>query len=139
MEVFDGTGVLSASAAKALKIIAEAVAGSLRDGGDASHHAIVWEGPHVAGTPPLMVPLPDPQSLVAWVGRLLDPYAVIGGDIRSIVNCRAVTFGQDGEAMLCLRHEDAAPRSLDPALVTVTEASARLTETDLFDGGWPSS
>jgi hypothetical protein len=81
----------------------------------------------------------DAECFRATVRRLLDPNGSIGGDIRSAVNCRAVTFGQDGQAMLCLRHDDAAPETLDASLATVTHVSAWLADTDLFDGSWPES
>ena len=71
--------------------------------------------------------------------RLLDPNDLLGGDIRLVANCRAGTFGQDGQAMLCLRLEDAVPPPPKGSLVTVTECSERLAETDLFDGCWPSA
>jgi hypothetical protein len=139
MEVFDGTGSLSADALHALRLLAEVVAESLLQGGDTSHQAAIWDGPVNVGTPPTLVTLPDRQSVVDVASRLLDPNGLVGGDIRSVVNCRMATFGQDGQAMLCLRHEDTAPISPDPSLLTVTECSERLVGTDLFDGGWPSA
>jgi hypothetical protein len=54
-----------------------------------------------------------------------------------MLNCRSAIFGQDGQAIVCLRREDAAPLSPDTTAITVAEESGWLTETDLFDGGWP--
>jgi hypothetical protein len=138
IDVFDGTGTLAPHAASALQVIAEMVADCLEEGGDTSHHATVSYGPAKVGTPPNVVPLPDRQSLVTLALRLLNPNDLLGGDIRSVVNCRTATFGQDGQAMLCLRHEDTAPLARDASLVSAIEYSDRLAGSDLFDGGWPS-
>lgn len=67
----------------------------------------------------------------------LDPNNLAGGTIRSAANCLAATFGQDGQAILCLRHEDTPPQTPDAALATVAERSEWLTETDMLDG-WAS-
>jgi hypothetical protein len=139
MDVFNGTGRLTADAARALRGIADIVADSLQEGGDKCHQASVWEGQREAGTPPTLITLSDRQSLVALTLRLLDPNDLLGGDIRSAVNCRTATFGQDGQAMLCLRHEDALPTAAEGSMFSVTDCSERLTATDLFDGGWPSA
>ncbi|WP_308515720.1 hypothetical protein [Sphingomonas flavescens] len=138
IEVFDGSGTLSADADRALRVIAEMVADCLQQGDDTSHHAAVWEGSTQVATPPKVIALPDRPSLVALALRLLDPNELLGGDVRSTVNCRAATFGQDGQAMLCLRHEDATPTTPKDALVSVADCSEHLAGTDLFDGGWPS-
>jgi hypothetical protein len=139
MDVFNGTGILATDAARALRGIADVVANSLRQGGDKCHQASVWEGPTKVGAPPTLVTLSDRQSLVALTIRLLDPNDLLGGDIRSVVNCRTATFGQDGQAMLCLRHEDSVPVVVEGSMLSVTECSERLAGTDLFDGGWPSA
>lgn len=139
MDVFDGTGLLSADAMRTLRLLAEVVADSLVQGGVTSHQAAVWDGRVDVGTPPSLITLPHRQSIIELALRLLDPNGLIGGDIRSVVNCRMATFGQDGQAMLCLRHEDSAPASPDLSLITVTECSERLAGTDLFDGSWPSA
>jgi hypothetical protein len=138
MDVFDGTGTLGADASRAVHFIAEMVADSLRAGGDDSHRAAVWEGVTETDTPPLLIDLPDRKSFIALARKMLDPNGLLGGDIRSASNCRAATFGQDGQARLCLRHEDAAPVSSDPSLATVTDHSELLVASDLFDGSWPS-
>ena len=46
----------------------------------------------------------------------------------------AATFGFDGQAFLCLRHEDEPPVSPAPDLVEVVEDPTYLTGTDFFDG-----
>ena len=139
MDVFDGSGSLRPNAASALALIAEMVADSLRAGGDDSHHAAVWDGPTSVGTPPKLSIVAHRDELVALARKLLDPNAGLGGDIRSAVNCRTVTFGQDGQALLCLRREDSAPASPDSTRAIVTESSDWLAGTDLFDGSWPQN
>ena len=137
IDVYDGSGILSSDAAATLHAIAEMVADSLQQGGDRSHHAATWFGPTHVDTPPNLVALSDRQSLLALTFKLLDPNDLLEGDIRSLANCRTATFGQDGQAMLCLRHEDAMPTATEVSLITVTECSNRLAGTDSFDGSWP--
>jgi hypothetical protein len=139
MDVFDGTGILSSEARRALDLIAEMVADSLRAGGDDSHQANVWVGVTEISTPPRQVAASKRESIVELSRAMLDPNGLTGGDIRSATNCRAVTFGQDGQALLCLRHEDAPPVSPEIHLATVTEEPERLWRSDLFDGTWPPS
>ena len=137
MEVFDRAGMLSPDASRALSLIAEMVADRLRDGGDCSHQAVVWDGPSMIDQSGSLVALPDRESLIALTVKMLDPHNFVEGSIRSATNCRTATFGQDGQAILCLRHEDTPPRSPDAALAGVEERSEWLAETDLFDG-WSS-
>ncbi|WP_114226442.1 MULTISPECIES: hypothetical protein [Sphingomonas] len=66
--------------------------------------------------------------------RLIDPNNFDEGGIRSAINCLAITFGQDGQAILCLRHEDSKAQLSPSGLVTMEEASRWLIETDLLDG-----
>ena len=44
------------------------------------------------------------------------------------------TFGYDGQALLCLRHEDPPPVSSDTSLAIVEERSDLLVDSDWFDG-----
>ena len=134
-DVFDGSGVLSSDARRALDLIAELVVGSLTNGSDFTHVAATWEGESAA--PPSLIALADQGSLTEHVRRCLDPNDPFGGDIRSASNCRMVTFGYDSQAFICLRHEDALPVSPDTKLVVVEEHPEWLVETDWFDGPWP--
>lgn len=134
MDVFDRTGIISLDASRALFLIAEIVADSLREGGDCTHRAVVWDGPSMIDQSASLIALADRESLIALTGKMLDPHNFVGGTIRSAANCRAATFGQDGQAILCLRHEDPPPLSPDAALAGVEENSELLAETDLFDG-----
>ena len=135
MDVFDGSKLLSPDARRTLDMIAELVVDCLQDGGDFTHRAAVWD--EESNAPPSLVALADRVSLTAHVLRCLDPNDPFGGDIRSASNCRMVTFGYDGQAFVCLRHEDALPVSPNTELVVVEEHSEWLVETDYFDGTWP--
>jgi hypothetical protein len=68
------------------------------------------------------------------IRRSVDPSSSFSATIRSIATCRAATFGYDGQAFLCLRHEDEPPVSPDPSLVVVEERPDFLVECDYFDG-----
>ena len=138
MDVFDATGTLTTDASQALRVIAQLVTEALRQGGDNSHSAVVWDGPSDVQTTPTIISVSDRAALVATAFRLLDPNDLLGGDIRSAVNCRAATFGQDGQAMVCLMHEDAEPVAPDGLLLSIAECSDWLAATDLFDGTWPN-
>lgn len=59
MDVFDGSGSLTADATRALNLIAEMVADSLREDGDCSHRAVVWDGPSLLDQDASIVALPD--------------------------------------------------------------------------------
>ena len=133
-DVFDGSGKLSQEADATLTIIADLVANHLREGGDCSHRAVVWDGPSMLERTATVRPLGERAEVVKTALRLLNPNNFAEGDIRSAINCRAVTFGQDGQAILCLRHEDSTPRLPPSGLVTMEEVSKWLTETDLLDG-----
>jgi hypothetical protein len=137
MDVFDGTGTLTSDASRALDLIAGIVADSLRDGGDGSHQAVVWDGPSMVDQHASIVALADRESVISLLRKMGDPNNLVGGQVRSVINCRAATFGYDGQAFLCLRHEDTMPVSPDPALATVEQHSEWLTEGDWLDG-WPS-
>lgn len=87
---------------------------------------------------PHVVSLGDPEALRRMVRLSVDPFSGIGAAvIRSIATCRAATFGYDGQAFLCLRHEDEPPASADPSLVTIEDRSNLLTGADYFDGYLP--
>lgn len=137
IDVFDGSGALTAEASGALDVVADMVVIALRQGGDTSHRAALWEGVTYAGTPPSLIELLDYKSTLEITLRCLDPNDPMGGNIRSTTNCRAATFGDDGETILCLRHSDRAPVS-HSVLINVEECADWLANTDLLDGGWPN-
>lgn len=118
----------------------------LREGGDIFHYVVDWRDP---GSPPWhgwtdgiakphVIALSHADELSELVRLSLDPTQPGSASvIRSVATCRAVTFGYDGHASLCLRHEDGAPVALDSNLVLVAERPDLLTETDYFDGWVP--
>ena len=90
---------------------------------------------------------PDLQFRHAQAVRLADDDAlrqvlVASGDpssgewmlIRSLVSCRAVSYGHDGEAFVCLPTDAEPIVSTDPALIYVEERSSLLVESDWMDG-----
>jgi len=123
-------------------LIADLVADCLRRGGDTFQRAVVWADPGMkpGGTfrediaLPHVFDLSNDEALREWVRKSVDPNQVGGGDIRSMATCRCATFGYDGQAILCLRHEDDAPVSPDPSLVIVEERPDLITDCDWFDG-----
>lgn len=54
--------------------------------------------------------------------------------IRSLVTCRAVFYGHDGQAFLCLPTGSPAISSPDESVIKVEECSHLLSETDWLDG-----
>lgn len=54
--------------------------------------------------------------------------------IRSLVSCRAVFYGYDGQAFVCLPSSAPAIVSPDEAMIPVEECSHMLIETDFLDG-----
>ncbi|RYD50285.1 MAG: hypothetical protein EOP60_12110 [Sphingomonadales bacterium] len=115
---------------------------ALRQGGDHFHFVVDWRDPDAAiGSvhsediaEPHVTQLADIYALSSRVMQSVDPNGCFGSTIRSIATCRAATFGYDGQAFLCLRHEDDTPVSPDPTLVRVSENYDYLTQTDYFDG-----
>ncbi len=53
---------------------------------------------------------------------------------RSLLSCRSVFFGYDGQAFLCLHVEDEPPKSPDATLMFIEERSDLLISSDYFDG-----
>lgn len=126
----------------AINLISDVVFDSLRCGGDSFQHAVVWADPgdepggtfHEDIAEPHVLELKSDEALRGWLRKSVDPNDVGGGDVRSIATCRCVTFGYDGQAFLCLRHEDEPPISPDLELAVVEERPELLVNTDYFDG-----
>ena len=57
--------------------------------------------------------------------------------LRSLITCRSVVHGCDGNAFVCLLTDDPPMASPDEALIAVEECSNLLTETDWLDGLLP--
>jgi hypothetical protein len=146
-EVYDG--ILEAKDARVracLGLVTDIVFDCLRWTGDHFHFAVDWRDPASApwqggcdeATSPHIVDLRDPIELKSTIYRSVDPYCQ--GQvpiIRSVQTCRMATFGRDGQAMLCLRHEDPIPRSPDLSLVSIEIRPDMLVECDYFDGWLP--
>jgi hypothetical protein len=54
--------------------------------------------------------------------------------IRSLVTCRAVFYGSDGQAFVCIPSDAEPIVSPDEATISVEECSHLLIETDYLDG-----
>ncbi|MBA4081570.1 MAG: hypothetical protein C0496_09910 [Erythrobacter sp.] len=130
-------------AAECHDIVTQMVCDCLRAGGDVFHVAIDWHDPDGEAwsmctegiARPEVVHLDTREKLFDLVHLSLDPNANQGAAvIRSMATCRAATFGYDGQAFICLRHEDDPPVSPAPDLVEVAEDAGLLTETDYLDG-----
>lgn len=126
----------------AIDLVAEVVFKCLRRGGDTFQYAVSFANPgeepggtfDTAIAAPRVTRLDTEDALRNWLRRSVDPNAIGGGDVRSIATCRAVTFGYDGQAFLCLRSEDVSPISPDLTLAVVEERPDLLGGTDYFDG-----
>ena len=74
-------------------------------------------------------------ELRAAITKSADPFRNIDYYMfRSLISCRSVFFGYDGQAFLCLHVEDEPPESPDSSLIFVEERSDLLTSSDYFDG-----
>ena len=124
-------------------IVTELVCNCLRAGGDTFHVAVDWRDPDSEAwsmctegiAQSHVVPLGSSDALLDLIRLSTDSFSNKGvGVIRSMATCRAATFGDDGQAFLCLRHEDDPPTSPNSDLVEVVERADLLTDTDYFDG-----
>ena len=124
-------------------IVTKLVCECLRADGDCFHVTVDWRNPNSEPrgictegiATPHAVSLSSREELQKLVSLSTDPSHDEGAAvIRSMATCRAATFGYDGQAFLCLRHEDRIPVSSDPNLVEVSERPDLLTEADYFDG-----
>jgi hypothetical protein len=139
---FETYGVEDERTSAAIDLTADIVCQSLRRGGDTFHYSVVWANPgeepdgmwNEEIAEPHIVKLDTEDALRDWLRKSIDPNKPGGWTVRSIATCRCVTFGYDGQAFLCLRHEDEPPVSPDTSLAVVEERSEFLAETDYFDG-----
>ena len=126
-----------------IELVTDMVFQSLRAGGDDFQFAFDWLDPgtspgsgfHEDIAEPHLSWLKTDDELRNRIRASVDPWSGFGGNlIRSAATCRGVTFGYDGQALLCLRHEDSVPCSPNSSLVDVTERPDFLYEYDYFDG-----
>ena len=80
-----------------------------------------------------VVHLGDRDTLRAALVACGDPKSGKWMLIRSLVTCRAVFYGYDGQAFVCLPHEAAPIRSADTA-IEVSDESQMLVNSDWIDG-----
>jgi hypothetical protein len=80
------------------------------------------------------VRISDLQTLRKILRDNGDPNSGKWMSIRSLVSCRSVHYGYDGEALVCLSTEDEPIVSPSPTIISVEDCSHRLIETSWMDG-----
>lgn len=80
------------------------------------------------------VRISDPDTLRSILVDCGDPNSGKWMLVRSLVTCRAVFYGHDGQAFVCVPTGAPAISSPNETLITVEECSHLLTETDWLDG-----
>jgi hypothetical protein len=81
-----------------------------------------------------VVHISDSDTLRSLLAQCGDPNSGKWMFVRSLVTCRAVLYGHDGQAFVCLPTGSPAISSPDDSLIKVEECSHLLTETDWMDG-----
>ena len=81
-----------------------------------------------------VVELDEPEALRSALVACGDPNSGKWMLIRSLVTCRAVLYGYDGQAFVCLPHGAPPIQSTDPAIIEVSDRSSMLVDTDWMDG-----
>lgn len=80
------------------------------------------------------VRITDRATLKAILRESCDPCSGKFMVVRSLVTCRAVLFGYDGQAFVCLPMNAPDIVTPDEDLITVENRSEMLIETDYLDG-----
>jgi hypothetical protein len=78
--------------------------------------------------------IPDRETLRRVLMECGDPFGGRWMLIRSLVTCRAVFYGHDAQAFVCVPTEADPVESPDVNLITVADRSPMLTETHWLDG-----
>ncbi|MBC6981383.1 hypothetical protein [Caulobacter sp. 17J80-11] len=81
-----------------------------------------------------VVRLQGAQVIRDVLRRCVDPSSGEFMLIRSLVTCRAVMCGYDGQAFLCLPEDDPTPVSPNVDLILVEDRSDLIVGTDYMDG-----
>jgi len=81
-----------------------------------------------------VVRLADKEALRAALVACGDPNSGEWMLIRSLVTCRAVFYGYDGQAFVCLPHEAGPIISTNQMMIEVSDRSQMLINTDWLDG-----
>lgn len=76
----------------------------------------------------------DPQTLRKILRDNGDPNSGKWMSIRSLVSCRSVRYGYDGQAFVCLSTDDEPIVSPNPSIISVEDCSHLLIETNWMDG-----
>lgn len=80
------------------------------------------------------VHITDTDTLRSVLTQCGDPNSGKWMLVRSLVTCRAVVYGHDGQAFVCLPTGSPAISSPNESLIKVEECSHLLAETDWMDG-----
>ena len=80
------------------------------------------------------VNLADRESLLSILLACGDPNSGEWMLIRSLVTCRSVYYGYDGQAFVCLPTDSPAIESPDEELISVSDESRLILDTDYMDG-----
>lgn len=145
----DSDAAITAATDETGRIIAGLIVDALRHGGDTSHHGLwvaadPWDavrGPdgnvaRLSFGAVHATPLEDADRLRSWIMTAIDPAQGHGCEVRSLINCRSVSFGYDGQAFLSLRADDPPPVAPGP-LILVQDCAALLSASDYQDGLLP--
>lgn len=81
-----------------------------------------------------IVRLADKVSLRAVLLECGDPSSGQWMLIRSLITCRAVFYGYDGQAFVCLPHEAPPILTPDADMINVVDVSEMLAGSDYMDG-----
>jgi hypothetical protein len=90
--------------------------------------------PDASYGPACVVNLSTPDSIRDALTEVGDPYSGHWMLIRSLLTCRTVAYGPDGQAFVCLPESEPPITSPDANLVVVEECSHLLSRTDWVDG-----
>ena len=80
------------------------------------------------------VRISDLQTLRKILRDNGDPNSGKWMSIRSLVSCRSVHYGYDGQVFVCLSTNDDPMVSPNPSIIDVEDCSHLLIETDWLDG-----
>ena len=74
------------------------------------------------------------EQMYDLVRDSIDPNNINRYHIRSAFSCRIVSFGWDGQVLLCMRLEDVEPPLREEEVIVVERRDELITGSDFFDG-----